>query len=77
METESKSEMIKELPIEIKEIIKNTDFPVSRNEIIEREKKRAAIGDILRILGMLPDKEFNSAEDLAEELHRIFVGVLA
>ena len=30
METETKTVSIKELPIEIKELLKNTDFPVKR-----------------------------------------------
>jgi hypothetical protein len=75
METESKCGSIKELPIEIQEILKKTDFPVNRNDIIEKEKKSGAIADILRIFGMLPDKKYNSAEDVARELHRIFVGI--
>lgn len=75
MGTESKSENMKELPIEIREILRHTDFPVSRDDIIEKEKKSGAIADILRALGMLPDKKYNSAEDVAEELHRIFVGI--
>ncbi|MGB9939175.1 DUF2795 domain-containing protein [Methanosarcina sp.] len=75
MENESKGESIKELPLEIQEILKNTDFPVNRNEIIEQERKRGAIPDILRGLGMLPDKEYNSAEEIARELHMIYMGV--
>lgn len=74
METESKGISIKELPMEIQHILKNLDFPVKRNDIIEQERKSAAIPDILQELGMLPDKEYNSAEDVAEELHRLYIG---
>ncbi len=77
METESKAGSINELPMEIQEILKNTDFPVSRNNIIKQERKRGAIPDILQGLGMLPDREYNSAEDVAEELHRVYMGVPA
>lgn len=77
METESKSEFITELPMEAQEMLKNIDFPVNRNDIIEQAKKSRAIPDILRELGMLPDKEYNSAGDVAEELHKIYLGVPA
>ncbi|OEU41304.1 hypothetical protein BGV40_15655 [Methanosarcina sp. Ant1] len=77
METESKGGSIKDLPMEIQEILKNMDFPVTRNDIIEQERKSEAIQDILRELGMLPDKKYNSAEDIAKELHRIYIGIPA
>jgi len=77
METESKSSFIKELPIETQEILKNIDFPVKRHDIIEQATKSGAIPDILRELGMLTDKQYNSAEEVAEELHIIYMGVPA
>jgi hypothetical protein len=77
METESKDESIKELPIEMQKILKNINFPVKKHDIIEQESKSAAIPDILRELGMLPDKEYNSAEDIAKEIHRIYSGIPA
>lgn len=75
METESKGGFIKELPMEAQEILKNIEYPVKRNDIIEQARKSEAIPDILRELGMLPDKKYNSAEDVAEELHKIYIGV--
>jgi len=77
METENKTESLKELPMEIQEILKNTDFPANRNDIIAQERKNGAIPDILQGLGMLPDKKYNSAEDVARELHRIYMGIPA
>lgn len=75
MKTERKSESIKELPIELQETLKNTHFPVEKNDIIEQECKRGAIPDILRELGMLPDKKYYSAEDVVMELHRLYIGI--
>ena len=75
METEGKGGFITELPMGAQKILKNIDFPVKRNDIIEQAKKSGAIPDILRGLGMLPDKEYNSSEDVAEELHNIYIGV--
>jgi hypothetical protein len=77
METENKSEYITELPLETQKMLKNLGFPIERKEVIEQAKKSKAIPDILRELGMLPDKKYNSAEDIAEELHIIYIGVPA
>lgn len=77
METEMNSESMKELPLEIQKVLKNTDFPIEKNDIIEQECKRGAIPDILRELGMLPDKKYYSAEDVAKELHKLYIGVSA
>lgn len=77
METESKSGFITELPVETQEILKNIAYPVKRNDIIEQARKSGAIPDILRELGMLPDKEYNSLESVAEELHVIYMGIPA
>ncbi|HII91109.1 MAG TPA: DUF2795 domain-containing protein, partial [Methanosarcina sp.] len=57
--------------------LNNLDFPIERKEVIEQARKSKAIPDILRELGMLPDKKYNSAEDLAEELHIVYIGVPA
>jgi hypothetical protein len=77
METESKSEFIKELPMETQEILKSIHFPVKRDDIIEQARKSEATPDILLELGMLPDREYNSAEDVARELHIIYMGIPA
>jgi hypothetical protein len=75
MEIESKRRFITELPIQTQEILNSMDFPVNRKEIIEQLKNSGAVPDILREVGMLPDKKYNSAEDVAEELHIIYMGV--
>jgi hypothetical protein len=77
METDSKSEFITELPMEAQEILKNTDYPVKRNDIIEQARKNEATPDILVELGMLPEKEYTSPEDVAKELHIIYIGIPA
>lgn len=77
METESKSEYITELPVEIQMILKNIDFPAERKDIIEQAKKNKATPDILVELGMLPDKNYNGAKDVAGELHEVYLGVPA
>ncbi|WP_292374067.1 MULTISPECIES: DUF2795 domain-containing protein [unclassified Methanosarcina] len=75
METDSKDGSIKELPMEIQKILANIDFPVNRKDIIEQERKSGAIPDILQELGMLPDRKYDSAEDVAKELHNIYIGI--
>jgi len=76
METESKSKFT-ELPVETQEILKNIAYPVNRNDIIGQARKSRAIPDILRELGLLPDRQYNSAEDAAEELQIIYMGIPA
>jgi len=77
METESKRGFITKLPVETQEILKNIAYPVNRNDIIGQARKSRAIPDILRELGMLPDRQYNSAEDVAEELQIIYMGIPA
>ncbi len=77
MENETKSGFIAELPIETQDILKSTDFPVKRDKIIAQARKSEATPDILQELGMLPYREYNSAEDVARELHIIYMGVPA
>lgn len=75
METEIKSRFIAELPVKTQDILNSIYFPVRRNGIIEQVRKNGAIPDILREVGMLPDKKYNSIEDVAEELHKIYIGI--
>jgi hypothetical protein len=75
METENENRFITELPVKIQEILKSMDFSVTRDDIIEQARKSGAIPDILRELGMLPNKNYNSTEDIAEELHKVYMGV--
>ena len=56
-------------------ILQSMDFPVKRNEIIAQAKKSGALPDILRELGLLPVKQYNNAEEVAKELHMIYMGV--
>ena len=77
METESKGRFFTELPMETQDILKNIDFPVKRNDIIGQARKSGATSDILRELGMLSDRQYNSAEDVAKELHIIYMGIPA
>jgi len=77
MENETKEGFTTELPMEIQGLLNNTDFPVRRNDIIQQAKKSGAIPDILRELGMLPEKEYTSPEDVAKELHIIYMGIPA
>ncbi|AKB75328.1 hypothetical protein MSLAZ_2067 [Methanosarcina lacustris Z-7289] len=77
METESKSGFLAELSMETQGVLAKIDFPVKRNDIIGQARKSRTTSDTLRELGMLPDKKYNSAENVAEELHIIYMGVPA
>lgn len=75
MENETKSGFITELPMGAQKILQSMDFPVKRNDIIAQAKKSGAIPDVLRELGLLPDRQYNSAEEVAGELHMVYMGV--
>jgi len=77
METGSRVGNIKELPIEMQKILQTTNFPVKKKDIIDQGKKSKATPDIMQEFGMLPDKEYNSAEDVAKEIHKIYIGIPA
>lgn len=77
METESKDAFITELPVKTQGIVRSMDYPVKRKDIIEQASRSGAIPDILREIGMLPDRKYYSAEDVAEELHKIYMGIPA
>jgi hypothetical protein len=77
MENENKSEFIAELPMETQDLLKSMDFPVKRKDIIDQARNSEATPDILVELGMLPDRKYNSVEDVARELHIIYLGVPA
>jgi hypothetical protein len=77
METGSRVGNIKELPIEMQKILQTTNFPVKKKDIIDQGKKSKATPDIMHEFGMLPDKEYNSAEDVAKEIHKIYIGIPA
>ncbi len=72
METKSKGESVVETtPIEIKNLLKEINFPAKKNDIIEQASKSSAIKDtLLQQLGMLQDKEYSSADEVFEELER-------
>jgi hypothetical protein len=77
METDKRVGSVKELPIEMKKILQNTDFPIKKKDIIEQGRKSEATPDIMQEFGMLPDREYQNAEDVAKEIHRIYIGVPA
>jgi hypothetical protein len=77
METESKGRFIKELPVKTQEILYSIDFPAGRHDIIAQVRRNGAIPNILQEAGMLPHRKYNSAEDVGEELHKIYLGIPA
>ena len=77
MEFKSKRGFIAELPMETQEILNSMHFPARRNNIIEQARKSEATPDILVELGMLPDRKYDTDEDVARELHIIYMGVPA
>lgn len=55
-------------PIEVERFLKGIDFPASKDDLIEHAQDNRAPGDVLKMLDMLDDKEYNSVVDITKEV---------
>jgi hypothetical protein len=71
METGSQGKSMKEkLPMETEKVLEKLNFPVKKSDIIEEARKQGVQESILEDLGMLPDREYKSADDIRQERMR-------
>jgi len=54
-------------PVEVQKTLKNIDYPVKKQGLIEHAKKHGASSDVLKDLENLPDKEYTNAADVSKE----------
>ncbi|PAV13382.1 hypothetical protein ASJ81_18035 [Methanosarcina spelaei] len=60
------------VPMDIQHVLQNVKFPAKKNEIIQQAKSSGAMADpLLENLGMLPDKEYASIDEVVKELEKI------
>jgi hypothetical protein len=75
--------VIKEEPMmALEKFLDSVKYPVSKNDLIEQVRKNregesatieggdAVYSEILRHLGMLPDREYKSRDDVVEQLEK-------
>jgi len=56
-------------PIEVQKALKDIDYPVKKNQLIEHAKKHDASSAVIEVLESLPDKEYTNAADVSKEFH--------
>lgn len=60
------------VPMDIQHVLQNIKFPAKKNDIIQQARSSGAMTDpLLENLGMLPDKEYTSADEVVKELERM------
>lgn len=65
METRSTGGRVAEtLPPEFQSVLKDMKYPIKRNDIVDQARKSGVTPEILVDLGMLPDKEYKSADEV-------------
>ena len=55
-------------PVEVQKYLAGTDYPASKNELIEHAQENDADQRVFDMLNELPDKEYNSPADVSKEL---------
>ena len=55
----------------IQELLKNVNFPATKQDIINKVKEKGADNNIVALLEKLGDKKFQSAADVMSEIENI------
>jgi hypothetical protein len=59
------------LSAKVQEILKMVNFPASKQDIINKAKEKGADNNIISMLGKLTDKQFQSPNDVMNEVNNI------
>ncbi len=62
--------MEEKLPMEAERVLEKLKFPAKKSDIIAEAKRQGVQDSILENLGMLPDREYKSADDIRQERMR-------
>lgn len=52
---------------EIQSILGNVKYPATKNRVIDEARKQNISGDTMKALENIPDREYNSADDIVNE----------
>lgn len=55
-------------PSTMQEMFRNMQFPATKNQIIEQVRKQSASSDIIEVLQMIPDREYDSLDSLMQAI---------
>jgi hypothetical protein len=53
--------------IEVRNILKNMNYPLTKENLVQQLKKHGASYEIIEALGNIPEKEYVSATDVINE----------
>ena len=70
MKSGSTSDTAGTIPMEFQNILKEIKFPIKRIDLVEQSRKKGASDQLLEDLGMLPDKQYSSADDVMREYEK-------
>jgi hypothetical protein len=54
-------------PVQVQKFLKDINYPVRKNDLIEHAKKKNASIEVLQDIAKLPDKEYTNAADVSRE----------
>lgn len=55
-------------PVEVQKFLKDIEYPVKKNDLIQQAKKNGVSQEELAVLEKLPDKEYTNSADISKEL---------
>jgi hypothetical protein len=58
-------------PIQVQKFLKGIDYPVSKQQIIQTAQREGADENVMQALQRLPEHEYNSPNDISEELGKL------
>lgn len=53
-------------PIEVQKALKDIDYPVNKEKLVQHAKKHGANEEVMDVLEGLPDKDYNSPIEVSE-----------
>lgn len=60
------------VPMEMQKVVKNMNYPAKKSELIANARKGGTTNILLlQKLGMLPDKEYSSADEVLDAITKI------
>ncbi len=58
-------------PAQIRKFLKDVEYPVKKQDLIEQAKKNNGSNEVLQDLNRIPDKEYTGATDIDREFESI------
>jgi len=58
-------------PVQVQRFLSGIDYPVRKDALLEAAREHGADDNVISTLERLPDREFNSPNDVSEEIGKI------